>query len=573
MARCSDLVRDISIHEAASLCKEVRTYRKCRGKGITKRDLARYLCDSHAATVQSHLMQKYIVGEYGPRTTRAFVDLTNETRKFSNPPKAPTPEPPPKAPTPEPPPKAPTPEPPPKAPTPEPPPKAPISTPNKHPATKLVTPNTSTITRGLRLRKCWEIILHELQSLVFTIDNKTDARIPQDSPPSVCQISKEMKDDWEEIKTKGKSGIKLYGVKSLPDCIVKMNTIAIKNNDPEEKDGCLCVKLNPECVEFFVNRALQLIVEPNDLKYNTVVRPETGSQLLEVNHTDKKNCTYTSCMHKAKMGWMTDEPKNMDLGGLIKTFMEDENAERYAQAFDAALYRAIALYFQFKHKFRDAIDFYHTDHTLRNVFVSGDFTESRKHIQLHLADFDKSQITLPCSKPIVVKNKTYNPKKVCIMPVDNTGPITYRLAANTRMMQIRYLCTEAQVFQMYDARCLLADVLLMSNAFGQLDWSLVISGKMSTHGPTHAPKHLVRTIRELIKYANVDAAQLTQIQTNMKTLNQDLRKKFACNKAVDTVKCFATFTWEDGVPVDLLERSKSNQSTITFDIEGLLRGV
>ena len=573
MARCSELVRDVSIHEAAGLCKEVRTYRKCRGKGITKRDLARYLCDSHAAAVQSHLLQKYIVGEYVPRTThaptRAFVDLTNEIPKFPNPPKAPTPEPPPKAPTPEPPPKAPTSEPPPKAPTPE-----PISVPNKPPATKLAPPKTSMITRGRHLRKCCEILLHELKFFVSTIDSKTDARIPQDSPPSVCQISKEMNDEnWAEIKTKGKSGIKLYDVKSLPDCIVKMNTIAIKNNDPEEKNGCLCVKLNPECVEFFVNRALQLIVEPNDLKYNTVVRPETGSQLLEVNHADKKNCTYTSCMNKAKMGWMTDEPNNMDLGGLIKTFMEDENAEKYAQAFDAALCRAIALYFQFKHKFRDAIDFYHTDHTLRNIFVSGDFTESKKHIQLHLADFDKSQITFPCSKPIVLKNKTYNPQKVCIMPVDNTGPITYRLAANTKMMQIRYLCTEAQVFQMYDARCLLADVLLMSNAFDQLDWSLVISGEKSTHGPTHAPKHLVRTIRELIKYANVDATQLTQIQTNMNTLNRELQTYFRCNKAVDAVKCFATFTWEDGVPVDLLERSKSNQSTITFDIEGLLRGV
>jgi hypothetical protein len=53
-AVCRRIVEDESLDQAAALCKNVRTSRKCRGKGITKKKLAQYLCSHHSDSVYSH---------------------------------------------------------------------------------------------------------------------------------------------------------------------------------------------------------------------------------------------------------------------------------------------------------------------------------------------------------------------------------------------------------------------------------------------------------------------------------------------------------------------------------------
>lgn len=56
---CEKIVESGTIHEAAALCKDVRSSRKCRGKGITKKNLARYLCSYHSDAVALRYLQRY----------------------------------------------------------------------------------------------------------------------------------------------------------------------------------------------------------------------------------------------------------------------------------------------------------------------------------------------------------------------------------------------------------------------------------------------------------------------------------------------------------------------------------
>lgn len=549
MVQCTELVGNGTIHEAAGLCKEVRVYRKCRGKGITKRDLARYLCNMHAKAVVSHYKRRHgeprksehtLPSKTSTKTSKRSVESTEPVEVA---PKVlptsipvmeerledrtlPTPS------------------------TQKSQPSVESTKPVKVPPKVLTTSKSSD-----ELQNAYATILDEVQVFVHAIEHQTDIRIPRKSPPSMCQVSKDTYNDWVLIPTSGKSNLKLYTVGSLPQCLVKTDNVRIDNNtSPSVRNDILCIKLNPMCVEFFVNRALQLTINPMDLNLNSVVRSEAGSQSLEVKRdaADGKNCIFTSCMNKAVIKWMNGDPIKMDLGSLIQTFMNDKSVEEHVSAFDNTLCDAIIRYYKFKDAFQSAVTFYHTDHTMRNIFTSGEFSRDKQHIRLHLADFDKSQITIPCADSIAVNGKTYKPKNVCIMPFDDTGFLKQRFTAYSKMVQIRYVCNEAQMFQMYDARCLLADVLLMTAAFDQLDWSLVLPGKVSR--PKHRrPKHLTRTINVLAKYAKVDENQLMQIRSNMRRLNTNMIPR--------------------GFPFSLWQRAKENKANITYDIDGLLDGV